>query len=72
MRDPKFVFFNRRPRLFEAFDYRTPYAFDSFAKWILNTLGPKAAGGGVAGDRRETRLKVLGVAGRGSKRRMRD
>lgn len=72
MRDPKFVFFNRRPRLFEPFDYRTPYAFDSFAKWIVNTLGRKRAGGGVAGDRREIRLEVLGVAGRGPKRPMRD
>jgi hypothetical protein len=68
----KFVFFNRRPGLFETFDYRSPYAFDGFAKWIMNTLGRRKADGGVAGGRRETRLEVLGVAGRGPKRRLRD
>lgn len=68
----KFVFFNRRPGLLEPFDYRTSYAFDSFAKWIMNTLGRRDAGGGVADARREPGLEVLGVAGRGPKRRLRD
>ncbi|WP_304164244.1 hypothetical protein [Phenylobacterium aquaticum] len=68
----KFVFLNRRPGLFETFDYRSPYAFDSFAKWILNTLGRRKAGEGALSDGREEGLKFLGLSGRRSERRRRD
>lgn len=65
----KFVFRDRRPGLLETFDYRSPYAFDSFAKWILNTLGRGPGGRGASADSHEIGPQFLGLSGRGLKRR---
>lgn len=68
----KFVFLNRRPGLLDTFDYRSPYAFDSFAKWILNTLGRDHNRGRPPVESDAPRAEFLGPSAGGPKRRLRD